>query len=67
MQLKAGVAGKAQLKIGGKGALLGLPALPLAQDQRVRVQLRNNEGHCWQAGYVSATKNDGETFSAKSE
>jgi hypothetical protein len=65
--LKAGSAGKAAVKVKGKGFNLALPDLPLAQDPRVTVQLQSSDGACWEAVYGTATRNDEERFSAKSD
>ncbi len=47
--LKAGAAGEARITVKGKGASLGMPALPLAQDTTVTAQLVNSGGACWEA------------------
>jgi uncharacterized delta-60 repeat protein len=54
LKLKAGVAGKASIVLKGKGAALGLPAIPLVQP--VTVQLRNSSGVCWEATYSAPAK-----------
>jgi endoglycosylceramidase len=57
--LKAGATGKSKIQVRGEGARLGLPALPLAQDPKVTVQLRNDAGTCWEATYgTPARRND---------
>jgi hypothetical protein len=53
VQLKEGLAGKAAITITGKSGTLGLPPLPLAQQNEVIVQLTS-----WQ-------QNDGQRFKAK--
>jgi hypothetical protein len=59
MKLQEGlVAGKAQIQVKGKGALLDDPAFPLAQP--ITVQLFNGDGVCWEATYgAPAQKNVG--------
>jgi hypothetical protein len=43
-----------------------VPALPLAQDTRVRVQLVNSNGVCWEGGYSQpAVRNDRKIFRDK--
>jgi len=64
--LKAGVAGKAQIKVVGKGALLGLPMLPV-QDLPVTVQLVSDDGQCWGATYGTTLRNDSEQLKAKGD
>jgi len=53
--LKAGIAGKAQIRVKGKGANLVIPSLPLAQP--VTVQLGNTAGVCWEAVYSAPARN----------
>ncbi len=59
----------AQAKILAKGGGHNLPfvagsgALPLP----LRVQLRAENGHCWDAVYATATVNTGTSFKARSE
>jgi cysteine-rich repeat protein len=67
-QLKEGVAGKAKIKIDGKGANLATPAtaslsLPL------RVQLQSENGECWEATYSASgvLRQDGEWFKGRSD
>ena len=64
--LKAGSAGKAQIIVQGKGALLPHPALPIA-DLPVTVQLVSGAGQCWAATYGSSLRNDGEQFKARAD
>jgi hypothetical protein len=65
IRVKAGEPGKAQATVKGKGALLGVPQLPLAPP--IRVQLQAANGECWETVHASAgvTKNDGAQFSGK--
>lgn len=68
--LKAGAAGKAKIIVKGGGEALDTPALPLAQDPQVIVQLRNTfqAGRCWEARYSPpAKKNDTLQFKDKGE
>jgi len=62
--LQAGDAGRARMEIVGVGARLPLPSLPLTPP--IRVQLQASRA-CWEATYVSALRNDGTTFRARSE
>jgi acyl-homoserine lactone acylase PvdQ len=64
--LKAGLDGKAQLRVQGKGALLDVPALPV-QTLPVTVQLMSGEGACWEAVYRSPIWNLTERFKAKAD
>ena len=61
------VAGKSKITIAGKGAGLGVPTLPLAQDPTVKVELRSNTGQCWEAMYSTHLKNDTGQFKAKAD
>ena len=51
--VKPGDEGKAKVIVKGTGANLSMPALPLAQDMQVSVQLRNTEGGCWGTSYAA--------------
>lgn len=66
LQVKAGIAGKSQVQVKGKGTLLAPPdpslVLPLT------VQLLVDDGStvkCWQSTFTTATKNDSEQLKAK--
>src|SRR5262249_62041759 len=61
------VAGKSKITIAGKGAGLGVPTLPFAQDPTVKVELRSNTGQCWEATYSTHLKNDTGQFKAKAD
>lgn len=65
VQLKAGAAGKASLKVQGKGVNLAMPGLPLTLP--VTAQLQNSTGQCWEAQYNTSgvIKNDAKQFKAK--
>ena len=66
MLLRVGAAGKASIKIRGKGFHLPLPSMPLALP--LTVQLTNSEtGVCWEARYTSASRNDAQQLKAASE
>ena len=68
VKLRAGTAGKASVRVVGKGANLGMPALPLAQDQVVTLQLKNTDGGCWSASYgAPAPRNQSDQFKDKSD
>jgi len=63
--LKAGVSGKAKIQVKGTGINLPIPTLPLTQP--VRVQVRNSDGICWEAGFdAPALKNTSAQFKDKS-
>jgi cysteine-rich repeat protein len=47
------VPGKGKILVKGRGPNLGLPALPLAQDPAVTVQLKSSDGPCWEARYAA--------------
>jgi hypothetical protein len=51
--LREGVAGKATITVEARGADLAMPRLPLAQDATVTIQLHNDDGECWGAGYTA--------------
>jgi len=66
LQLKAGLAGKSQVKVQGKGASL-LPPNP-SLTLPVIVQLLVNDGpslKCWQTAFTTAAANDDQRFKAK--
>lgn len=65
--LKAGAEpGKAKIKVKGKGANLGMTALPLSSPARVQV-LRRFTPMCWEATFGTPSRNDAEVFKAKSD
>lgn len=55
--LRAGTDGRARISARGKGGLLGLPALPLAQQPAVTVQL-NNGTTCWESRFTTNSDNN---------
>jgi hypothetical protein len=59
--------GSARIAVKGRGANLPLSALPLAQDPRITVQLRNSLGACWSADFSSAIVNDATRFKARAD
>ncbi|HZR79849.1 MAG TPA: PQQ-dependent sugar dehydrogenase [Candidatus Binatia bacterium] len=62
IKLRAGGDGKARITIVGQGPSIATPPLPLGAP--VRVQVRTSVGGCWQAGFASPTRNDGQVFMA---
>jgi cysteine-rich repeat protein len=61
--LRAGAAGKSSVVLTAKGSTLPVPALPLAQDPAVTLQLRSSEGACFGASFAApAQKNDATQF-----
>jgi hypothetical protein len=64
--LRAGPAGKAQVVVKGKGALLDAPALPV-QTLPLRVQLVNALGECWEATYSTTLRNQADRLKARSD
>jgi cysteine-rich repeat protein len=66
--LKEGLTpGLAKIIVKGKGSHLILPTMPLAKSPRVRVQLRNSDGACWEANYSTASLNLPIEFKAKAD
>jgi CSLREA domain-containing protein len=68
--LKPGAtAGKARIKLKGKGANLRMPALPLTTPVRLQVLRHtfNITQSCWDASFSTSVRNDGERFSARSD
>jgi hypothetical protein len=63
--LRSGSATKAKILVKGKGDNLPMPALPLTP--KVTVQLKNDEGFCWQAEYSTPSKNQADQFKAKAD
>ncbi len=58
--------GNAAIVAKAKGVGFAVPALPLAADPRVLVQLLNG-GACWEARYETSLVNDATAFKAKAE
>jgi hypothetical protein len=68
MTLKEGLEGAAQTTLKGRGSDLSLPPLPLSQDSKVTVQLRNDLGTCWEAVFTApAIRNEQIEFRDKSD
>ena len=60
---QAGAAGKANLKVKGKGTNLAMPTMPLAQDTTVTVQLLGPTGGiCWDANFSAPAKKNDESY-----
>jgi sugar lactone lactonase YvrE len=53
LALKEGLEGAAKITLKAKGSALQMPGLPLAESPSVTVQLRNDEGNCWDADFTS--------------
>ena len=53
LQLRPGVAGKASLRVQGKGETLAMPTLPLGGT--TTLQLQASGGACWQATFADST------------
>jgi hypothetical protein len=62
--LRSGTAGRAKITLKGKGTKLGMPTLPLHEQNTVTVQLSNG-ATCWQADYSQSTRNNAFEFKAK--
>jgi hypothetical protein len=61
--IRANREGRARILVKAKGDNLEMPTLPLAQDLRVRVQLINSDGVCWESNYTGpADRNDQKMF-----
>lgn len=68
LSLKEGLEGFAQIVLKGIGANLRVPPLPLDQDSKVTVQLRNDLGTCWGATYSAPAIRDTQVeFRGKSD
>ncbi len=66
--LKQGfVDGTAKIVVKGKGSYLQAPPLPLSQQSRVRLQIRNSAGSCWEATFSTNQLNLATDFKAKSD
>jgi hypothetical protein len=63
IQLEAGEAGRAELRVMGRG--MALPELPLTQQPEVVLELSNSAGQCWQSHFATAHHNDASKFTAK--
>jgi hypothetical protein len=66
MVLRANREGRARMLLKAKGANLALPSLTMAQDPRIRVQLVNSDGACWEGSYSQpAVRHDQKVFHDK--
>jgi len=66
--LKPGaVDGRSSFSVIGKGAGLGMPALPLSKDPKSTFQLVSSAGNCWEASFSLARKSDAKSFVAGSD
>ncbi len=65
LQLKSGIAGRSKIILKGKGIDIPMPTLPLTTT--VTVQLKNEDGVCWEARYSTAIKNIPQQFRAKAD
>jgi hypothetical protein len=66
--LREGFDGAAYVTLEAAGANLPMPALPLVDDPRMVVQLRNDLGRCWGAEFSApAVRNAAEEFRDKSD
>jgi hypothetical protein len=64
--LRAGRSGKTAILLRGRGAHLDLAPLPA--NQPVTVQIKNNDGTCWEAVYSAPNlRNDPERFQDRSD
>lgn len=67
LDVRSGIDGKARILIKGKGDLLSLPSLPIA-NLPLTVQLGNGAGQCWSARYQNDVRtNDAGSFKALSD
>lgn len=62
--LRSGSDGKARITLKGKGDLLALPPLPLAQQPRVVLQLSNG-AMCWESSFSTSVSSDSTRFRAR--
>jgi hypothetical protein len=65
--LRSGLAGKAKMKVTGKGARLVMPDLPLVQNPSVVAQLRTSSGKCWGATFSSSLDNGTLRFKSRAD
>jgi hypothetical protein len=64
--LKAGMAGKAQVLVKGRGELLAMPSLPVTT-LPIRVQLVGSNGACFEARYSTTLRNQSDQLKAKAD
>ena len=66
LKLKSGIAGKAKIQV--KGAGVNLPTLTPPFGLPIKVQLKNNNGICWEANFSApATKNIAGSYKDKAD
>jgi len=66
LDLRAGDARAARIKMRGKGAHLTMPSLPV-RSLPVTAQLVDSDGSCWGSTFTSAQENDAGRFKAFSD
>jgi hypothetical protein len=66
LTLRAGVSGKGQIGVKGRGLVLETPDLPIST-LPIRVQLVNGLGECWEATYATTLRNQDDRLKAKSD
>jgi hypothetical protein len=65
---KAGTGGKAKIKIAAKGLRIGTPVMPLDVDTSTSIQMISLATDvCWGASFGAPSKNEYDTFKAKSD
>jgi hypothetical protein len=65
LKLRAGLAGASKVILKGKGVNLTMPTLPLTP--KVTLQVRNDNGECWDAEFSTPVQNLGDRFKAKAD
>lgn len=63
--LKAGIAGRSQVKVTGKKTYLDAPNPALTVPVTVQLLVNDGTQRCWQTQFSTATKNDDQQFKAK--
>ncbi len=66
VEVKSGEQGRAQASVTGRGPALGLPGLPFAQQDALRVQLLDGQA-CWEADFGTSRQNQTDRFLAVSD
>jgi hypothetical protein len=67
IRLRAGPDGKSRIAVKGKGELLALPALPIAEDDALMVQLHNGAGACWEASFDAPRANTSTLYRSRGQ
>jgi cysteine-rich repeat protein len=63
LRLRAG-----RITVGGRGAQLGVPALPFGADDQVRAQLRRTDGGaCWETSFSRAKRRSKRVYRARTD